>query len=158
MPFGHLPVLVIEGTKMLAQSNAIARYLARHHGLAGKDIWEQAQADMFADNIKDLIQSGSGIYRETDPEKQQEMGRAFFEETLVPHMAKIEEILQKNGGLLVGKSVTWADIMYYAFFANAVAKFPETLKDSPHLKALMDRIEQNPNIKRYLATRPVTEH
>ena len=41
-PFGHVPVLVIDGTKMLAQSVAIGRYIARHHGLAGKDDWEQA--------------------------------------------------------------------------------------------------------------------
>jgi len=41
--------------KMLAQSVSIARYLARQHGLGGKDDWEQAQADMYADCVADLI-------------------------------------------------------------------------------------------------------
>ena len=86
------------------------------------------------------------------------MYRTYFTETVVPHMNKIEEILEKNDGVLVGKSVTWADVMYYAFFATVLMKHPDALKDAPHLKALMDRIEQNPNIKRYLATRPVTEN
>lgn len=54
MPFGQVPVLEVDG-KMLAQSNTIARYLAKQHGLAGKDEWEQALADMYGDNINDLM-------------------------------------------------------------------------------------------------------
>jgi glutathione S-transferase len=54
MPFAQVPVLEVDG-QMLAQSNTISRYLARQHGLAGKDEWEQAQADMYADNINDLM-------------------------------------------------------------------------------------------------------
>lgn len=55
-PFGQVPVLEIDGTKMLAQSNAIARYLAHQHGLGGKDPWEHAQADAYVDCIVDLMQ------------------------------------------------------------------------------------------------------
>lgn len=54
MPFGQVPVLEVDG-QMLAQSNTISRYLARKHDLAGKDEWEQALADMYADNINDLM-------------------------------------------------------------------------------------------------------
>ena len=53
-PFGQVPVLEVDG-KPLAQSNAIARYLARQHGLAGQNEWEQSQADMYVDCIYDLI-------------------------------------------------------------------------------------------------------
>jgi glutathione S-transferase len=53
-PFGQVPILEVDG-RVLAQSNTIARYLARKHGLAGKGEWEQAQADMYADNINDLL-------------------------------------------------------------------------------------------------------
>ena len=57
MPFGQLPVLQIftdEGTKVLAQSNTIARFIARSHGLAGKDSWESAQCDMLVDVTGDI--------------------------------------------------------------------------------------------------------
>lgn len=61
MPFGQVPVLEVDG-KHLAQSHAIARYIAREHGLAGQphDHWEQAQVDMYADCVKDLM---IGIYK-----------------------------------------------------------------------------------------------
>lgn len=54
MPFGQVPVLEVDGEKMLAQSHTIARYLARQHGLAGQNDWEQSQADMYVDCIYDL--------------------------------------------------------------------------------------------------------
>ena len=54
MPFGQISVLEIDGIHMVAQSYTIARYLARHHGLAGKNDWEQTQADMFVDSVYDL--------------------------------------------------------------------------------------------------------
>ena len=54
MPFGQVPVLEVDGSKMLAQSHTIARFLARQHGLAGQDEWEQSRADMYVDCIYDL--------------------------------------------------------------------------------------------------------
>lgn len=60
MPFGQVPVLEVDG-KFLAQSHTIARYLARQHGLAGKDEWEQAQADMYVDCIMDLLNGETTI-------------------------------------------------------------------------------------------------
>ncbi len=52
MPFQQVPVLEVDG-KMLAQSHTIARYLARKHGLAGQNEWEQSQVDMYIDYYYD---------------------------------------------------------------------------------------------------------
>lgn len=54
MPFGQVPVLEVDGN-MLAQSHTIARYLARKYKLAGENLWEQSQADMYVDCIYDLV-------------------------------------------------------------------------------------------------------
>ena len=56
MPFGQLPALECDG-KVISQSLAIARFLARENGLAGKDNWEAAEADMIADCINDMFTS-----------------------------------------------------------------------------------------------------
>jgi glutathione S-transferase len=50
-----LPILEIDG-KPVGQSNAIARYLAKQYGLAGRDEWESLQCDMLVDTLTDLKQ------------------------------------------------------------------------------------------------------
>lgn len=55
MPYGMLPVLEIDG-KPIAQSNAVARYLAHEHNLAGKDEWESMLCDVLVDTLGDLKQ------------------------------------------------------------------------------------------------------
>jgi glutathione S-transferase len=54
-PYGHVPVLEVDG-KQLAETVAIARYLARQYGLAGPVglAWEQGKVDEFADFHKDV--------------------------------------------------------------------------------------------------------
>ncbi|PIO69367.1 glutathione S-transferase protein [Teladorsagia circumcincta] len=53
MPFGQLPVLDVDG-KLLGQSHAINRYLARQFGFAGKSPFEEALVDAFADQYRDF--------------------------------------------------------------------------------------------------------
>ncbi|EZA51084.1 Glutathione S-transferase [Ooceraea biroi] len=61
MPYGMLPVLEMNG-KPIAQSNAVARYLAREHNLAGKDEWESMLCDVLVDTLGDLKQSAYGHF------------------------------------------------------------------------------------------------
>lgn len=58
MPYGMLPVLEING-KPIAQSNAVARYLARKHNLTGRDEWEAMMCDVLVDTLGDLKQCES---------------------------------------------------------------------------------------------------
>merc|ERR1739844_802286 len=51
-PCGGLPLLNVDGT-IIAQSVAIARYLARECKLDGKSSLEKAQADMIVDCVTD---------------------------------------------------------------------------------------------------------
>lgn len=50
---GQMPVLEVDGKKVF-QSTAIARYLGKLVGLAGKDDWENLQIDIMADTITDF--------------------------------------------------------------------------------------------------------
>merc|ERR1719153_675371 len=54
MPFHAVPVLFWDG-EMLAQTQAIARFVARKAGLAGSNDVEFAYADMIACHCEDLI-------------------------------------------------------------------------------------------------------
>ena len=53
MPLGQVPILEFNGV-VISQSIAIARFLAKEFGLAGKTNLEQAQADMIVDASSDL--------------------------------------------------------------------------------------------------------
>lgn len=57
-----LPVLEIDG-KAVAQSNAVARYLARQYGLAGRNEWEALQCDVLVDTLGDLKQGNPNLSR-----------------------------------------------------------------------------------------------
>nr|QST14964.1 GSTsigma1e protein [Diaphanosoma celebensis] len=156
MPFGQLPVLEVDG-KMLAQSHTMGRYLARKFGLAGKDEWEQAQADMYVDCVNDIMNAARASVMETDPEKQKELFQTYIGEQVVPHVQLIEKQLRKNGtGYLVGSSVTWADLAYYSFFSFLLERCPDMLKDTPHFKRLLSTVENIPQIKKWIETRPKT--
>merc|ERR550534_739627 len=121
-PFGQVPVLEVDGVQ-LAQSQAIGRYLAGRHS-----------------------------YTEKDPEKQKEFNAKYVNDILGPHIKKLEETLAKNGsGYLVGSDITWADLAYFNFFTYSMDKLAETMKDAPLLKALIERIANHPNIKKYKA-------
>lgn len=55
MPFGKVPVLEIDG-KIVNQSVAISRYLAKKAGLAGNDEFESLLIDVAVDNIYEMRQ------------------------------------------------------------------------------------------------------
>lgn len=53
MPMGQVPILDIDG-KVMYQSFAICRYLAREFGLAGANSFEDYEIDNAVDNINDF--------------------------------------------------------------------------------------------------------
>ncbi|XP_053402366.1 glutathione S-transferase 1-like isoform X2 [Mercenaria mercenaria] len=69
MPFGQAPVLLVDG-KTLAQSGAIARFLAREFGLAGKNSWEQGMVDQYMELATEMMDEIVKWYFEKDEEKK----------------------------------------------------------------------------------------
>nr|XP_033200362.1 hematopoietic prostaglandin D synthase-like [Bombus vancouverensis nearcticus] len=53
MPYKKLPVLEIDGTPV-AQSNAVARYLAKKYDLMGRNEWDAMICDVLVDALGDL--------------------------------------------------------------------------------------------------------
>ncbi|VDM68576.1 unnamed protein product [Strongylus vulgaris] len=61
MPFGQMPVLEIDG-QQLAQSFAIARFLAKKFGLTPKCPFEEALVDSIMDQFKDFGSEARPVY------------------------------------------------------------------------------------------------
>lgn len=61
----------------------------------------------------DCIKAGRPIYEETDLEKKKTLQHKYMTDNMVPHLQKIEDRLEKNGGVLVGNSVKINHLLCY---------------------------------------------
>jgi len=159
-PFGQLPVFEMMGVK-LCQSNTIARYMAKQHGLAGKDEWENMRCDMVVDAVEDLIRPFMHSFRNQNQELKVAGLKKYEEEQLPRLLGYLEAILtQNNGGdgFFVGDSLTWADLAFHVGLGYPdIGNVKYDMNKFPKLKALMERIEAQPRIAKWLKERPQTE-
>jgi len=159
-PNGQIPVLEVDGKK-LPQSVAIGRFLARRHGLAGKDAWEEAEADAVVDYVtKDATAKWIEWVKATitgQKEKAEEIKNEYVNKDVIPFLDSLEAKLVANGqGVFIGKQVTWADIYVTVFADEVLALSPTALDKYPQLKAHNARVHELKGIKEYLATRPAS--
>uniref|UniRef100_UPI001438F0E8 hematopoietic prostaglandin D synthase-like n=1 Tax=Bombus vancouverensis nearcticus TaxID=2705178 RepID=UPI001438F0E8 len=95
MPYKKLPVLEIDG-KPVAQSNAVARYLARKYDLMGKDEWDAMICDELVDTLGDLKQAICYYRMEENPEKKKARKNQLLNETIPFYLTKFDQIIGEN--------------------------------------------------------------
>ncbi|KAI1712082.1 glutathione S-transferase 1 [Ditylenchus destructor] len=147
-PQGKLPVLEVDG-EMIGQSLAISRYLAKKHGLAGKDEWEQAKIDELADFTRDSFEEVHyyvAVVLGFKPGDNLSPGLIISDkaklhaEVFLPAIEKNYPIFQKTlnesgSGFAMKSGLTWVDfclaefiIMYNGFDAELAKKYPDLEK------------------------------
>ncbi|XP_070543871.1 hematopoietic prostaglandin D synthase-like [Ptychodera flava] len=160
-PFGQMPVLEVDG-ETIAQSNSIARYLALEFGMAGGSNLEKAKADMVVDAIGDVTNALKEMWFQKDEAKKTEIRDKCLKETIPTYFSALEKLLISNNGgdgFFVGDKITWADLAFLAhsdYHADQM-KAAGTLEAFPKLKALRERLLEQPNIKKWVETRPKTD-
>ncbi|XP_064628534.1 hematopoietic prostaglandin D synthase-like [Lineus longissimus] len=156
--FEEVPILEVDG-KQINQSYAIARFLAREHGLYGKDAVEMAGVDAVVDTLEDMMKPIYTIYLEENKEKMSSMLQKYKENTLKHYMQKFEEYLAKEDTeYFVGSSLTWADLHYINCMSWVTLFVPDALDNHPRLINLKNKIESLPRIANWLDTRPITNY
>jgi len=149
LPFGQLPVLTYKGTVM-AQSMTIARFLAKEFGLAGFTPMETAKVDEVIDSISDIMTAGIPAFFSKDPKVMEE-----YIAKLMEYFGRMEALLQSRGGqFLVGNALTWADLMLFTFVDMMKDLNPTLLEKFAGLSALMETVQEIPNIKKWIKNRP----
>jgi len=164
MPFGQVPVLEVDGVK-IAQSEAIARFVAEEYGLTAGSNLQKARLDMIASLISEASNSEGikqwplvvlGMIQVPDKE-------AFFREKVRPgidHYAGIvEKFLVENASnsLLIGDKETWVDVYAAEFFSKFIEiGEKDSLEAFPHVQSLIDRIHNIPVIREHIKQRPKT--
>jgi len=154
---GFLPILEVDG-KELYQSHAIARYVAATCKLAGSNNLEAAQCDGVLETLADLKAAFFSLFVEKDEAKKtDEIKKKLFEEKIKPKLAILEKMLVKNGDVLVGKTITVADIGFYQAAEAMDQCMPmDHFADFPKLRALKQKVCKEPKIAAWIAKRPDT--
>jgi glutathione S-transferase len=172
MPYGQLPVLVVEpgkpGRKMIAQTKAILRYvgkLARPGGvpLYPSDPFLAAKVDEVLDAFDDLWILLAPTYRIQDKSLQeQERQRLFMPEGEGSQMVSIFEraladsAKRQSAYVVPEAGFTVADLVAFCMLNTLRSGFVEglstTLFDSyPHIKMHREKIASLPTIRSYYA-------
>jgi len=109
-PFGQVPVLHWDGEE-IAQSMAIARFVARKVGMAGRSDLEFVQADMIACHTEDVWSKLPGLRFSKTQEDRETNANAFLKEFLPVWLKPLETVLEKRGGdWFAGSAATFAEL------------------------------------------------
>jgi len=162
-PFGALPILEFDGL-VLAQSLAIARFLAREFGLAGKSRYDEAVVDSVVDTANDILGDIIKIIFNEDDKLKKENTKKFTESIFPFTLNSLENMFQKHGqgsGYIVGPDLTYADLAIFNALDQAVqagvVKW-DYFDRYKNIGKLLARLEDTPRLASYLKTRPHTPY
>jgi len=156
-PWGQMPVLEVDGVQ-IAQSKAIARYIAKKHGVAGDTELEQAKLDELIDVLDDIRTESVKWWRESDEAKKAELLKTIEGEVYPRYFNKFEALIKKNGnGVLVGKKITYGDINLANMVDQMTVHFKGVdMSKYPAIQEHCKKILSHPNIKDWIDRRPKT--
>ncbi|KAJ2796966.1 hypothetical protein H4R20_005355 [Coemansia guatemalensis] len=160
-PFGRLPVLIEKSTDgspdfVICESGNIERYLARTYGFLPADLKKAALQEQVRDQMADVLAafvvSGRAISDEDKKAAQKSLDEIFDK-----FIAVQSKNIQNNGntGHLFGDSLSYADIVLYAFIKNMVIgfeKFKPGVSDyvkpkvTPEIIKLISTVEADPKL------------
>lgn len=160
LPFGQVPILEIDGQCILAQSNAIARFVAEEVGLAPTSALGKAQADQIVDAVEDLFRNFPKIRWEKDEAVKEALKKELFDNKLPQQLKYFEQLLKSNNGgegYFVGNKLTYADICFFnvcnSNLAHGKAEIPDELSGFPLLLQLYKKVLNEPKILSWVKTR-----
>uniref|UniRef100_A0A914DV08 glutathione transferase n=1 Tax=Acrobeloides nanus TaxID=290746 RepID=A0A914DV08_9BILA len=157
-PFGKMPVLEYNG-QTLPESQAIARFLARKYGLAGKDDWEQAQVDSVADLYKDFGQKIRAYFNVAMGRGEGDKDALLkeFMEAFEEQMGHVENFLKTaKNGFLMPSGLTWIDFLAAELHDTLGNVIPDLYKNHHEIVKHSEKVHSLPQLQEYLQNRPKT--
>jgi len=153
-PLGTMPVLEIDGEVRLAQSGAIARYLAHVAGIAGKSPRQKAVLDMMYETLYEILFK-LPLQDPDGPEKAAK-AKKVVEEIIYPALKLIEKKAEGSKHL-VGGCLSYVDLYLVEFCYNLRNMPGFKLSDFKRLSSIRDSVASIPKVKKYLEDRPKTD-
>lgn len=159
-PIGQLPYLTVDNKVRIAQSLAVARFVANRTNMVGENDLEQAKADavvLTSFDIQTIYYARIHPFKK-DEKAFAEIRRKFFEKEVPLFLDRFERLATMYGskGYSVGNSLKWSDLSIYDtlsvwFFIDMD---PKLLEAYPHVHEIYKTVDNHPRIKDYVARRP----
>ena len=168
MNLNRAPVLVTPEGRVIGQSKAMERYLARRLGLmgAGGTPEDEAIIDCIAEHCRDVkdaaARKGFSKFAKGKTDEEKAAARSeWFGADMPDMLGKIEESLKGTSGApgySFGDAPTYADVTIWALLRDcAAADLDDTTRAAEKciaLNAIADQIASNPGVSRWLSERP----
>jgi len=155
VPFGQLPVLVVNDTVHIWQSGAIVRYLAKLAGFMPVDPVLAAQVDAVFEQTQELfdpLNPTVNVKIGEDYLKFKSMFLTSFPGILKNFARQLE--LNEDGAYFFGSKPYYCDFSAYHHFSLVTILQQDILNDFPSILDFMAAVENLPGVKEYLASRP----
>jgi glutathione S-transferase len=160
-PFGALPLLEKDG-EVLAQSNAINRYVGRLTNLYPSDPWQAAQCDETMEAVEDITNKIAATMFLSDEQKKAQR-KALVEGPIPFYLARLQQRLEAHGGrYFASDKLSVADLKVFVLIrhlkSGVLDHVPTDLPDriAPKLVEHYERIKNEPGVKAYYAKHGVT--
>ena len=155
-PFGALPTLERDG-QILAQSNAINRYVGKLTDLYPSDPWQAALCDETMEAVEDI--SSMIVATLFLPEEEKKAQRKTLVEGPLPfYLTRLQRRLEERGGqYFAADRLSVADLKVFVWIRHlklgALDHVPTDLVDrfAPKLVKHYERIKNEPEVKAYYA-------
>uniref|UniRef100_A0AC34GXU2 Glutathione S-transferase n=1 Tax=Panagrolaimus sp. ES5 TaxID=591445 RepID=A0AC34GXU2_9BILA len=152
---GASPWLEVDGERIY-QSVAIARYLGHTFGLAGKDLFENAQIDSMVDSYKDYLNDARPFFwvKSGGGEGNLEELTKTFDDASQRWFSYLQKRLEKIGSGFIATKLSWGDL-FLADGIKTTMNFDENFeKKFPKMVEYKNFVFSQPKIKEYIENRP----
>jgi len=160
-PFGALPVLEVDG-QVVAQSNAIDRYVGKLANLYPTDPWQAALCDEVMGAVEDINTKLAATFFLPEEEKKTQR-KALVEGPLPFYLARLQQRLEAHGGrYFAADRLSVADLKVFVWIrhlkSGVLDHVPADLPDrvAPKLVEHYGRVKNDPRIQAYYARHGVT--
>ncbi|XP_781175.1 glutathione S-transferase 3 [Strongylocentrotus purpuratus] len=154
LPLLQLPILETDG-RIIIQSRAIQRYLAKKFGFYGNGVEDELLIDEAVETAEEILDYAlPWIYRELDEKKNAEIKKEYWDyhgPRLLPFLEKRLE--GSTSGFFVGDSLTVADLSVFNAIDILSDCAPEELTSYKKLLEHKAKIETNPKLTKYIGER-----
>ncbi|MGH7900003.1 MAG: glutathione S-transferase [Candidatus Binatia bacterium] len=155
-PFGALPVLEVDG-EIVAQSNAINRYVGKLADLYPADPWQAALCDEVMDAVEEIGRTIEATFDLPEEEKRTRR-QALVDGPITLYLTRLERRLEaQGGGYFAGDRLSVADLKVFVWIrhlgSGKLDHVPSDIVDRFARKLVehCERIKNHPAVTAYYA-------